>query len=285
MNIENLFRQTYNKLKSLHLEQPHLEASWLIEKYAHVGALTRIKFPQKQIDESVMSHITKALERRARGEPLAYIFNEKEFFGRKFFVNRHVLIPRPETELLVEWAIEWAHKNLYKQPINILDLGAGSGCIGLTLLKELSFARLTALDKSSEALIVAKQNAKNLELENSCEFVHMDAALAANLLKRYDLVVANPPYISPDDINIEENVKMYEPTEALFCGEDGMQEMTAWLKAMPNVLTQRSAVCFEIGYNQGARAINLFNNLNIFSRAYLLKDYAKHDRVICGEIL
>lgn len=283
MTLGEIFRDTYLKLKQAGVELPHLEAGWILEKYVNIDALQRIKTPELLIHEDVVAQISQAITQRETGEPLAYIFGEREFYSRIFQVNKNVLIPRPETEQLVDWALKWVEKNKPNQPIEILDLGTGSGCLGLTILKEIPESKLTALDISKEALAVAKQNSEQLNIAERVEFINLDAAKTSHLLNRFDLVVANPPYIAEGDNSIELNVKLYEPHIALFSAENGLAKIKAWLQAIPHILKEKSAVGFEIGSQQGADVLALFQEQKVFTKIYGIKDYSDHDRFVCGE--
>jgi release factor glutamine methyltransferase len=285
MTVHEIFRVIYKQLKSAGIDQPHLEASWIVEKYGEITELDRIKAPEALLTKAANDKIMSATTRRSLGEPLAYIFGEKEFYGRVFKVDKNVLIPRPETEQLVEWALRWIKNNIRSEEIQILDLGSGSGCIGLTLLKEYDRAKLTALDISKEALEISKMNAKTLGVSERVEFIQLDAAKAGHLLNKFDLVLANPPYVAFCDVNVEVNVKKFEPSIALFSDENGLSHTRQWLKALPPILKEVSAVGFEIGCTQAESIAAMFRDLSEFSKHYILKDYADLDRFVCGEKL
>ncbi|MCB0413651.1 MAG: peptide chain release factor N(5)-glutamine methyltransferase [Bdellovibrionales bacterium] len=284
MTIGEIFRQTYINLKDAQVDQPHLEAGWIIEKYAHIDSAERIKNADKEIETTAIQFIEEAIARRKTGEPLAYIFEECEFYSYPFYVNKNVLIPRPETEQLVDWALKWVESNKAQKQIEILDLGTGSGCLGLTLIKEIPTARLTAVDISKEALSVARRNAELLKVSNRVEFINLDAARAEHLMNQFDLIVANPPYIAKEDATVELNVRKFEPNMALFSKDNGLFDIQSWLKASSSLLKEKSAIGFEIGSQQGEPVLKLFRDLNIFSQQYGLKDYAGHARFVCGEI-
>jgi release factor glutamine methyltransferase len=283
MNVGETFRSIYMRLKVSGVDSPHLESGWIIEKYVDITSAQRIQHPESEINKTQTEQIEAAVSRREKGEPLAYILGEKEFYSFLFYVDKNVLIPRPETEFLVEWAITWAKKNKSNEPIEVLDLGTGSGCVGISILRELPTANLSAVDISKAALEVAKKNAEAHGVIDRVEFIELDCHRAGHLLKKYDLIVANPPYISPSDGGLAADVKKFEPHIALFSGDEGYRDIVGWLKAVPNILKPQAAVGFEIGASQGNKVTALFRDLGIFSKHYIIKDYAEHDRIVCGE--
>ncbi len=173
MTLKEIFHDTYLKLKNIPVDQPHLESSWIIERFCRVTDIERIQTPEKIVVPKNQDEVSAAVARRQTGEPLAYILNEKEFHGLLFYVNQDVLIPRPETELLVDWANSWIDK-AKKQQLRIADLGTGSGCIGLTLAKKNSRAHIVAIDISEKALAVAKKNADLLQVKSQVSFFNED---------------------------------------------------------------------------------------------------------------
>jgi release factor glutamine methyltransferase len=281
-SVQQSFKEIYKKLHATGNLNPHLEAGWLLEKFVGLDSATRIAHPETELTQEQDMLLQQAVERRIAGEPLAHILGEKDFYGHKFIVTKDVLIPRPETELLVDWAANWLEKNHLTEP-TILDLGTGSGCVGISLLKIFPGAQLTALDISKPALEIAKANAKNLKTLDRTEFILLDAAKAGFLLKSFDLVVANPPYIDLADSNVEDDVRKFEPHLALFSGRGGLAAIDEWLSTLPKILKPKAAVGFEIGHQQGDTVLRMFSDLGIFSQQYVVKDYAKHDRFVCGE--
>ena len=202
--------------------------------------------------------------RRAAGEPIAYIAGTREFFSLEFKVTPAVLIPRPETELLVEIALERMGAG---SACRVLDLGTGSGCIAITLAKHRPRARVMAVDRSAAALAVARENSvrhgtSNLELLQSDWF----AALAA---QRFDLIVANPPYIAARDPHLQRGDLRAEPVDALVAGSDGLECIRAILAAAPRHLNPGGSLVFEHGYDQAARCRELLKAAgleDVFSR-------------------
>lgn len=225
------------------------------------------------------------VRRRAQGEPIAYILGTRDFYKSTFSVEPGVLIPRPETELLVEETVAWLRANAPSAPM-LVDLGTGSGCIGLSVLVDIADARLLACDVSPKALEVTMRNAERLGVADRVQLREGDAATlsVAEVLSVFsrqpDAVVANPPYISPDDSAVEEGVRKFEPSEALFSEQSGFGHIRAWAKVAAEVVRPGGFVMFEIGADQGEEAASLFSAQPNFDSVSIIKDLARHDRFI-----
>jgi release factor glutamine methyltransferase len=192
------------------------------------------------------------LERRAAGEPAQYITGTQDFFGREFRVTPDVLIPRPETELLVEAALE-----VTKTATLICDVGTGSGCIAVTLLCELDHARAVALDKSPAALEVAKFNAQQLGVADRATFLVSDCFDSLDQ-REFDLIVSNPPYVSATVLGgLQREVRDHEPLIALSPGPDGLSIIRRLIQESPQFLKQNGHLIMEIGFDQGESVQNL----------------------------
>ncbi|MEQ1878843.1 MAG: HemK family protein methyltransferase, partial [Bdellovibrionia bacterium] len=188
--------------------------------------------------------------------------------------------------LVVEEALDWLHAQENLSNPRIVDLGAGSGCIGLSLLAEIPTARLLAVDTSLSALEVLRDNSQRLNVADRTvvwdgDAGHLDPSIVRESLGDLaDIVVANPPYISTNDPELDENVKKFEPNEALFSGPDGLDAIRNWSRAAAGFLRPGGACVFEIGSQQGRAAKELFQSLPVFEEITLLKDLAGHDRVV-----
>ncbi len=207
-----------------------------------------ISHAEDQLSQDSFRRFQEDVERRASGEPLQYITGVQDFFGREFRVTPDVLIPRPETELLVEAALE-----LLGDDWLICDVGTGSGCIAVTLLCERGTARAVAVDQSSPALEIAKLNARNHSVLDRIEFVISDCF---NSLEpgeyQFDLVVSNPPYISADMMaGLQREVKDHEPLVALSPGPDGLTVIRRLILEAPAFLKREGYLIMEIGFDQG----------------------------------
>ncbi|MEN9946768.1 MAG: peptide chain release factor N(5)-glutamine methyltransferase [Pseudomonadota bacterium] len=215
------------------------------------------------------------LKRAQAGEPIAYIIGSKEFYSRQFKVTDAVLIPRPETELLVEQVL-----NLAPQNAQILELGTGSGCIAISLALERVDLSICAVDKSTEALAIAKINASNLQAKLELKFSDWYSELSQN--SKYSIIVSNPPYIEANDQHLA-NLS-YEPISALTDFADGLACLRQIIHQAPNYLIANGILILEHGYNQGAAVRQLLTN-NGFKCIQTLTDYAGLERISYGYYL
>jgi len=209
-----------------------------------------ISHAEDQIDEHSLDQFRKAVERRAAGEPLQYIAGIQDFFGREFRVTPDVLIPRPETELLVEAALEVVGE----APL-ICDVGTGSGCIAVTLLCEIVAARAVAVDKSPAALDIAKFNAEKLAAADRAMFVISDCFDSLDSREyQFDLIASNPPYVPAEVVpELQREVRDHEPLVALSPGTDGLSMIRRLLQEAPAFLKQNGHLIMEIGFDQGEK--------------------------------
>lgn len=214
--------------------------------------------------------------RRASGEPVAYIIGEREFYGLMFKVTPAVLIPRPETELLVELALERIPADA---PCRVLDLGTGSGCVALTIARQRPQSRVTATDCSRDALAVASANAQALDVRN-VEFAHGDW-FDAVADRRFDLVVSNPPYIAAGDAHLREGDLRFEPQDALAAGVDGLECIRRIVRSAAAHLSVGGWLLLEHGYDQARACRELLGNAG-FSRVLSHCDLAGIERVSGG---
>jgi release factor glutamine methyltransferase len=205
-----------------------------------------ISHSEDELDNQQVEEFRVTIERRAAGEPLQYITGVQDFFGREFRVTPDVLIPRPETELLIEAALE-----VSKAPQFICDVGTGSGCIAITLLCELHDARAVAVDKSPAALEIAKLNAQRLSVAERAEFVVSDCFDSLDA-REFDLIVSNPPYISAGHLaGLQREVRDHEPLVALSPGPDGLSIIRRLVSEVPQFLKTNGHLIMEIGFDQG----------------------------------
>ncbi len=237
---------------------------------AHLAA-----WPEKRLEDAAWAEFRALVERRVAGEPVAYLTGEREFFGRSFMVTPAVLIPRPDTELLVELAL--AHCS--GQPdLRVLDLGTGSGALAVTLALEFGAASVMALDRSREALWVAMSNAARLGA--SVSFVHSDWFSALGD-ERFSLIVANPPYIAAADPHLEAGDLRFEPRTALAAGAAGLDDLAEITARAPCHLEAQGWLFLEHGYDQAAAVRGLLADRG-FSAIASWKDLAGIERVSGG---
>ncbi len=216
--------------------------------------------------------------RRVAGEPVAYLTGRREFFGREFVVNPAVLIPRPETELLVELALQRVPAGA---PAHVLDLGAGSGCIGITIAAERPQARVTLVDASEAALEIARANAAQWAPGNT-RLLHSDwfSAVAA---EQYDLIVANPPYVAEEDMHLQQGDLRFEPRTALAAGADGLNDLRRIIAQAPRHLRAGGGLLLEHGYDQAAACAQLLAAAG-FKDVFNARDLAGVPRVSGGHL-
>jgi release factor glutamine methyltransferase len=282
MQLGEILQKTTEFFKEKKIETARLDSELLI---AAVLGLDRIQLYIKfeySLTHDEISKCRDSVRRRSQGEPIAYILEKRDFYNSTFFVKSGVLIPRPETEGLVEEALRWVKKSPQKK-YEFADFGFGSGCIGLSLLKEMKEqAHLTGLDISNMAIEVAQENSRRLEIQTAeyfcCRVQDFDFAG-----KCFDIVLANPPYISRDDQNVQAHVKAFEPAEALFADENGLKEIKDWAQIASQVLRSRGLAAFEIGSTQGETVKNIFAQTEEFASIKVAKDLAGLDRYIFAE--
>ena len=217
MNLENTIIKASQILKNNNIHSHELDAQIILSNIMGVKRETLITNNEINISGKIMEKYDIAIKRRIKKEPVAYIIGKKEFWSEDFFVNRLTLVPRPETELLIYKVI-----NFFKnKKINILDIGTGSGCILLSILKELNFSRGIGIDISAGSIKMAKINSINLNLIHRAKFKVFD--LSKFNTGKFDLIVSNPPYIPSKDIkNLSQDIVSYEPKVALDGGLDGI---------------------------------------------------------------
>ncbi len=218
------------------------------------------------------------INRRCGSEPLAYMFNEKEFWSTSFEVDRNTLIPRPETELMIETLVRMNKE----KKIFILDIGTGSGCIIISLLKELIHSKGVALDISGKALKIAKKNAKRNKIHN-LKFIKKSFEALYN--KKFDLIVSNPPYIKSADIkNLNDDIKLFEPKIALDGGNDGLDVIKKLIYKAREILKINGVLALEIG-NEQYRKVSKILFKNYYRIEHNIKDYKENTRIIIARLI
>ncbi|MGE5307826.1 MAG: peptide chain release factor N(5)-glutamine methyltransferase [Deltaproteobacteria bacterium] len=225
--------------------------------------------------------IAGALRRRMGGEPLEYILGDCEFMGLEFLVNRDVLIPRPETELLVEACLSRA-KTALRPGDTILDIGTGSGCIAVSLAKSLPSAKIIAVDLSPEALAVAVENARRNKVGGRIDFIRADVA-GENALPECAMVVSNPPYVRSEEIDGLQAEVRREPRTALDGGEDGLDCYRAIARRASGCLKKGGFLLLEIGAGQAAGVKAILTARGMFVIREIVRDYASIERVVVAQ--
>ena len=229
---------------------------------------------EQNMNKKALLEFNKYLIRRSRKEPLAYLLGEKEFWSKKFFVNKNTLIPRPETELLVEKLVTI----FKKKKITILDIGTGTGCIIVSLLSELKSSKGIAIDISNKAIKLAKKNACKFNLSDRIKF--LIKSFKDFYGKKFDLIVSNPPYIKSKDIkNLSEDIKKFEPRMALDGGNDGLDLIKKIIYKSKKILKFNGTLALEIGNEQIKKVSKILINNN-FRVKSTIKDYKNNIRCI-----
>ena len=228
----------------------------------------------QEISQKYLMRYKKLILRRSQQEPIAYIMKEKEFWSKNFLVNPDTLIPRPETELMVEKL----SKIFKKKKISILDVGTGSGCILISLLSELNNSEGVGIDISKKALIIAKKNSNKHGMQNRIKF--LNKAIDSELNHKFDLIVSNPPYIKSSEIkNLKEDIKRYEPRIALDGGNDGLDLIKKIIYKTKYILNVKGTLALEIGNEQFKKVSEILIKNN-FKIEHTIKDYKDNIRCI-----
>ena len=276
MTIMESMKKGMIELKNSNIESPKLKSRLLMQFILNKSRQYVIVNDMKELNLNEERRYFEAISKMRKGIPLEHITHQKEFMKLNFFVNENVLIPRQDTEILVEEVIEIAKKINAKK---ILDLCTGSGAIAISLAKYLPESEITAIDISNDALKIAKKNAINNHVENQITFINSD--MFTNLNKeKFDIIVSNPPYIRREVIEqLDEQVKN-EPYIALDGGEDGLYFYRKIIKESYEYLKYNGYICLEIGFDQKIDVIELIENEEKFEDTYSKKDLYGMDRII-----
>ena len=275
MNIQTLLNQASKTLKQLSNTSSKLDSEILLSKIIKKNRQYLILNSNEELKKENIKSFNYLLKRRKKGEPIAYLINKKEFWKQNFYINQNVLIPRPDTEILVEETLKLFNVN---SKLNMLDIGTGSGCILLSILKERRNFFGTGIDISKKAINVARFNAKMHQLSNRVKFYNSD--VDKFLIGKYDLVVSNPPYIKRQDLKyLEVDVKGFEPKLALDGGKDGFSKITKVISKTSTLLKRNGRFILEIGFGQKKRILSILKQNNFFINK-VVKDYGKNDRCV-----
>ena len=275
MNIENILIEGTNTLKQSGVSNPQLDCEILLSNSINKDKKYIILNPKQILNDGQLSDFMSLIEKRKKGEPIAYLINKKEFWNNEFFVNKDVLIPRPDTELIVEEVLKIYSKNTHLQ---VLDIGTGSGCILLSILKERKYFYGTGIDISKKSINVSKFNAKKLNLENRVNFFHSSVD---NFTRgKYDLVVSNPPYIELVSLKyLEKDIVNFEPKLALSGGFDGFSKIRKVINKANYLIKKNGKFILEIGFNQKNKVKEILKQEGFYINK-AVRDYGNNDRCI-----
>ena len=274
MNSLKLLNQGSFQLKSKGIFSHILDAEILLSK---ILGKTREKILvnlDQKISNNQIKLYKKLIARRSLNEPIAYILSEKEFWGKSFEVNKNTLIPRPETELMVEMLVTY----FKKKKVKILDIGTGTGCILISLLSELKKSSGVGIDISKKALLIANKNGKKYLNESRYKFLNKSFKDVYNY--KFDLIVSNPPYIKSIDMkNLDQDIKRFEPHIALDGGNDGLDVIRKVIYKSKDILKINGMLALEIGNGQYKKVSQILK-LNKFREKFIIKDFKNNIRCI-----
>ena len=275
MNFEMVINNAYQKLKKNNIKTALLDSEILLSEVIDKPREFIILNNQSVIDEDSYKNYQAMISLRSKGKPIAYLIKKKFFWKYEFFINEKVLIPRPDTEIIIEQVLK-IYKN--KNRINFLDIGFGSGCIMLSLLKERADFTATGVDISNHALKVCDINAYKLGVKNRVRLFKSD--IDKFFQGKYDLIISNPPYIKNLDLKyLEKDIVNFEPKLALDGGLDGISEIRKTIKKSSELIKNGGKLILEIAYNQKNEVKTLLLNEGFYINS-VVKDLANNDRCI-----
>ena len=272
--MNDLIKQSLIKLKQKKIRNPELDLRILLKYSSKQNK--EIFLSSLNFDDINISKFKKLLKKRIDRQSIAKITKKKSFWKHEFYINKFVLDPRPETELIIEEVISiYKNKNL---KLKILDIGTGSGCIAISLAKEFKNSKITAIDISQKALDVAK---KNIKIHNCNKQINLKLIDFKNVNSKFDLIVTNPPYLSNSQFNKSDpEIKNFEPKIALVGGSDGFKFYKEFAKNIKELMSENSYFLCEIGLNQKTKCISIFENSGLILKN-ITKDLQGIERILC----
>jgi len=275
MNIENTLKKGINILKANKILNPYLDSEILLSKSINKDKKHIILNSKEILNNKQLENFNSFIERRKNGEPIAYLINKKEFWKDEFFVDKDVLIPRPDTELIIEQVLKIYSK---QSQLQVLDIGTGSGCILLSILKERPNFYGTGIDISKKSINISKFNTKQLNLTNRVKFFH--SSVDNFKIGKYDLIVSNPPYIKLLNLKyLDKDVVNFEPKLALSGGLDGFLKIRKVINRAKKLIKKNGKFILEIGFNQKNKVKKILKEEGFYINK-ALKDYGNNDRCI-----
>ncbi|MEG0229286.1 MAG: peptide chain release factor N(5)-glutamine methyltransferase [Oscillospiraceae bacterium] len=282
MTVFELYNLVKNKLQNANILEYNTESKIIVEEFCEIPFNKIILNRDILITENVINNCLKGVDERILWKPLQYIIGHWDFYGRKYFVGEGVLIPRSDTEILIDCTLAYAKKH-DKNNLQIADLCSGSGCIAITIAKEILNSDVFAIELSKDAIKYLEKNKEFNKATNLAIFQKdvLDLQSISNF-KNLDIILSNPPYIKKQLVSSLQNEVLFEPILALDGGEDGLIFYRYIIKYWQTALKVGGFMAFEIGYDQGEAVKNLFEK-NGFTNIEILKDYSGNERVVCAK--
>ncbi len=281
MEINKLIKLGVDRIKGRPYGNPILEATLLLGKVLNVDKVYIYTHGDEEVPDFIAEKYLEMIDRRKEGYPVQYIINEKEFMGLDFYVEEGVLIPRPDTEILVEYVLDYIDRVHGNEDIDVLDIGVGSGAIGISIAYYRKNANVCGVDISDKALKVSNINKERFNL-NNVTLIKSNLFENIDRNKKFHIIASNPPYIPKDDIEaLLEEVRDYEPRTALEGGLDGLDFYRRIIPESKHHLHEKGLLIFEIGYNQNNNVRDMMEREG-FINIETLKDLQGLDRVVLG---
>lgn len=284
MVINELLAQALNHLKDLEYCNPLLEARLILARILKVDKSYIYTYGDMEVSEEYQQEFLKFIQKRSTGYPIAYLLNEKQFMGLDLYIEEGVLIPRPDTEILVKYVIDYINKVYNKKSINVLDIGIGSGAISLSIANYCPKTRVYGMDIGYTPIKISNINKKKLEL-NNVSFHQGDLLGAINdldLKNKCEIIISNPPYIRKEDIkSLQKDVQKFEPLLALDGGEEGLDFYRRITKDAKDYLVSGGLLIYEIGFDQGQQLKEIMSREG-YKDIEIIKDLQGLDRVVLG---
>ena len=275
MNIQSAIKKGATILKSRYIKTAELDTEILMAKVLVSDRKYIMLNNHKNLNDKNLNRFNELIRERANRKPIAYLLNKKFFWNNEFYVDENTLIPRPDTEIVIEEILRLTKQ---KNKISVLDIGVGSGCIILTILKERKNFSGTGIDISKKSLDISRINAKNLNVDKRIKFYKSDIDKFNK--GKYDLIVSNPPYIKSCDLKyLERDVVNFEPKLALDGGLDGLSAIRKVINKSSELIKKNGKFILEIGFDQKDKVVKLLNKKGFYINS-TLKDLAKNDRCI-----
>ena len=283
MKIKDIINYGVAMIKNT--ESPSLETQMMIAKVIEKDRLYIMLNLEEDIDESKVEIIKTMIDKRKSSYPLQYILGEREFWGMDFKVSEWVLIPRQDTEILIEETLKKLKDNKHKSNLKGFEIGVGSGIISITLLKEIETLTMIGVDINDKAIELTKANALKHEVSDRLCILNSNLFEKINKENQFDFIISNPPYIETKVIDsLKEDIKKHEPKLALDGGEDGLDFYRAIIEQSKSYISPEGFIAFEIGYNQAEAVKKIFVE-NGYPNVTIAKDLAGFDRVVIGMII